>query len=110
MPDRLSFEKKLTEGRDFSILFDVHSGFKKEITDSSHELVSSFTAARVTLYLLVNNNPPKKSTFSLYLGKTNVVTVPLTSHYKTFILNAVSRTRGQSGAVEPNKAVKRHDQ
>jgi hypothetical protein len=107
--DKGIFERKLTENREFSVLFDIHPGFKKEITDSSSELVT-FPGVKINLYMLLNNNPPKKSTFSLYFGKACIVTIPLTCHFKKFIINAVSKTRSQNGVAEQNKAIKRHDQ
>lgn len=97
--DQAAFERKLNDNRDFSVLFDINASYKKNVIDSSSDLVGTFPGVKIHLYLLINSNSPKKSTFSLYLGKTCIVTIPLTSHFKKFILNAVSKARSQNGAT-----------
>jgi hypothetical protein len=99
VPDRAAFERKLPEGKEFSVLFDINSAYKKEVVENSADMAGTFPGVKVNLYLLINNNQPKKSVFSLYFGKTCIVTVPLTSHFKKFILNAIGKARSVNGAV-----------
>lgn len=99
MSDRAAFERKLTESKEFSVLFDINPTYKKEVIENSTDIPGTFPGVKINLYLLINNNQPKKSVFSLYFGKTCIVTVPLTSHFKKFILNAIGKARSLNGAV-----------
>lgn len=62
---------------------------------------------KISLYLFVNSHNPKKSCFSIYAGRTQVVTVPLTSRYKALIKEVVLRLRrqGPERDTKPNKSV-----
>lgn len=110
VPDRAGFERKLIENKEFSVLFDINAAYKKEVIENSADIAGTFTGVKISLYLLINNNQPRKSAFSLYFGKTCIVTIPLTCHFKKFILNAIGKARSLNGAVEQNRALKRHDQ
>ena len=83
-------------------------GLKTYINEK--DLVNSFSGAKVTVYILLNNNGPKKSTYSIYLGKVHIVTLSLTTEYKKIILKAVGKVRPLNGGNEQNKAIKRHEQ
>lgn len=79
--DFKSFEKKLND-KDISVLFDIHSGYKKEVIESLGDFNNSFSGGKVVVYLLINNNHPKKSNFTIYIGRKFLITIPLTTQFK----------------------------
>jgi hypothetical protein len=104
--DFKAFEKKLN-GKDISVLFDIHSGYKKEVIENLGDLNHSFSAGKVIIYLLINNNHPKKSNFTIYIGKKFLITIPLTTQFKEIITNVISRSKASNLAnYEPSRAVK----
>ena len=79
--DFKSFEKKLND-KDISVLFDIHSGYKKEVIENLGDFSNSFSGGKVVVSLLINNNHPKKSNFTIYIGKKFLITIPLTTQFK----------------------------
>lgn len=92
-----------------SILFDINIGFKKEIIDSIGDFNRPYSGSKVSISILLNNSSPKKSNYTIYIGKTNIVTIPLTTEYKLVIQNTINRAKTHTG-TEQNKAVRRHEQ
>ena len=106
MSDFKAFEKKLNE-KDISVLFDIHSGYKKEVVENLGDFNHTFAGGKVMLYLLINNNHPMKSNFTIYIGKKFLITVPLTTQFKEIISNVISRSKASNLAnYEPSRAVK----
>lgn len=56
--------------------------------------------------MLLNNQPKKSSSFSIYMGKNCVVAIPLTTQFRSIILNAINRAKGLNGNFEQNRALK----
>lgn len=100
------FEKKLTEGRDISILFDIHPGFKRQVVEGVGDLLNAYGGAKAAIYILISRNHPKKSNFSIYMGKNCVVVIPLTLQYKSVILNAISKVKHVPFNQDQNRALK----
>jgi len=99
-----AFESKLTDGRDVSVCFDIHPGFRKEIVESASEL-NSFSGAKATIYVMINNSAPKKSNFSIYVGRTCVIMIPLTAQYRSILQGILNRWR-KGDKPEQGQAVK----
>jgi hypothetical protein len=98
--DHRAFERRLNDGKDLSILFDIHPGYKKAVVDSVGDFLSPYSPSKTAVYVLVNSAAPKKSNFSIYLGRTPVVVVPLTARFKAVILNAIARSRSWAGSYD----------
>jgi hypothetical protein len=104
VPDLKAFQGRLAEGRDVSVCFDIHPGFRKEIVESAAEL-NSFSGAKVAIYVIINNSAPKKSNFSIYVGRTCVVMIPLTGQYRSILQGILSRWR-KGEKADHGRAVK----
>lgn len=104
--DMRSFERRLADNRELSVLFDIHPGYKKTIVDSIGDINNPYSGTKIYFYILLNNHLPRKSSFAIYLGRTNVVSLPLTSQYKTILLNAVTRSKNLTTNYEQNRAVR----
>jgi hypothetical protein len=97
-----SFEKKLQDGKDINILFDVNAVYRETLLDNSAELVGMnvYNNFKVNLFMYINNSHPKKSCFSIYIGKTFVITMPLTTNYCSSINQIINRYKNSSILTE----------
>lgn len=66
--DRRSFEKKLHDGKDISLLFDINAVYRKTLLESGSDLLSENFSFKIYPYMYMNNSHPKKSCFSIYIG------------------------------------------
>lgn len=101
-----AFERRLPDNRELSVLFDIHPGYKSTIVDSIGDINNPYSGVKMSVYVLVNNHQPKKSNFSIYIGRTNVVSIPLTTHYKKILLNAVAKAKNLTTNYEQNRNVR----
>lgn len=53
--------------------------------------------------MLLNSQHQNKISFSIYVGRSCVVVVPLTSNYKSIIANAISRVKVSTGIYDQNR-------
>jgi hypothetical protein len=72
--------------------------------ESAGEL-NSFSGAKATIYVMLNNSAPKKSNFSIYVGRTCVVMIPLTTQYRPILKGILSRWR-KTDKPDQGRAVK----
>jgi hypothetical protein len=63
------------------------------------DIVNPYSGAKTSVFILLSSQPKKNSTFSIYMGKNCVVVIPLTSQFKSIILNAISRSKGLSANI-----------
>lgn len=54
------------------------------------------TSGKINSFIYLNSLNPKKSNFSIYVGKTFVVSIPLTNKYTQIIKKTVSAYRQSS--------------
>jgi len=101
-----AFERRLADNRELSVLFDIHPGYKKTIVDSIGDINNPYSGAKIFVYILINSHPPRKSNFAIYLGRTNIVSIPLTSQYKIILVNAISRAKNLTTTYEQNRGPK----
>ena len=87
-------------------MFEINSGFKKTILESVSDFNNPYSGVKTAIYILINDSHPKNSNFSIYLGKSNVVVIPLTSQFKEIILNVINRARNMVLNYEQGRAIK----
>jgi hypothetical protein len=86
-------------------LFDIHPGFKRQVLEGVADLLNP-GGVKTAIYIMVSDTNPKKSNFSIYVGKNCVVVIPLTLQYKSVILNAISKVKHVPFNPDQNRALK----
>ena len=104
--DLRTFEKKLSDNKDISLLFNINPGYKRTVIESVGDFNTPYSSIKTSTYILINDIHPKKSNFSIYLGKTNVIVMPLTSQFKQTIISVISRAKNMFLNSEQNKPMK----
>ncbi len=100
MSDRKSFEKKLQDGKDISLLFDINAVYRKTLNEECRNLLSTNYNFKINLYMYINNSHPKKSCMSIYIGKSCVITFPLLKNYTDKIKTFLNRYKGSAVLAE----------
>lgn len=56
----------------------------------------SCSAIKTHLFMYINNSTPKKSCLTIYFGKLNVITIPLTIKYKAILRDILTKAKKSS--------------
>ena len=96
LADVEAFQRRLGDNKEVAVLFEVHKAHKKEIIENSGEFTRPSSGPRASVYLVLHSSHSKKSSFSIYLGRSCVAVVPLTKQYRGIILNVLSRSKSVS--------------
>lgn len=79
--------------------------YRKAVIESGKDLLNSKFPFNINLYMYINNSHPKKSCFSIYIGKSCVVTFSLIKDYIEKIKQFLNRYKKSSVLVEKENKV-----
>ena len=83
--DIKSFERKLVDGQELTILFLINPVHRKEIAESI-SIMKSMTSYRIQWALrFIQGKNAAQPTYNIYSGKRLIVTLNLTREYKETI-------------------------
>ena len=108
--DKTAFERKLTDAKELNILFDIIPSYKKSVIDGMAQLGLSIQGIKIKTFIILGGSYTKKSSMSIYMGKTLIVTVPVTKQFKNLVVGAANKAKNISGTFQHSKVVRRPQQ